>query len=101
MASKSQIYIVEVEIDEESNKPLSETWRRASDRIMHRDDGPALIYYDPVSRVATAELWYKDGETHREKADGPAMVRRNRVTGEVIAAHYIVDGNEIAYEPEY
>ena len=40
--------------------------RLYKDPILHRDDGPAVIYEDGT------ELWYKDGFLHRD--DGPAAI---------------------------
>jgi len=39
---------------------------RNSNRELHRDDGPAIIYPDG------RQYWYRNGEFHRE--DGPAIV---------------------------
>ena len=101
MSFRTTKYIVDVDYDEISGNPLVETWRRASDKVIHRDRGPALIYYSPTSRVPTSSLWFRDGETHRDKADGPAMVRRDGVTGETISVHYFDNGNEIDFNPDY
>jgi len=55
--------------------PCADWWysREANRIVMHRDDGPAVIEYEPNGRPCREE-WYRKGRVHRE--DGPAVVVR-------------------------
>jgi hypothetical protein len=57
------------EVFHTDGETLSEqTWKN-DDGNLHREDGPAQIYYDENGNV-TLEIWFEDGKRHR--LDGPA-----------------------------
>lgn len=48
-----------------------------TDGILHRDDGPAVIKYDPYATGNVTKYWYSRGKRHR--TDGPAVEGPNTI----------------------
>ena len=58
--------------------------------ILHREDGPAVVKFHPMSDTVIEERHYRDGVPHRE--DGPSFVIRDVLTGLEISRSYAVRG---------
>lgn len=61
----------------DTDKPYEVTYSKVyknGNRVRHREDGPAVIYYYLNGNIAK-ELYYKEGKLHRE--DGPAAIKYN------------------------
>tara|TARA_B100000745_G_scaffold297290_2_gene244015 strand:- start:2463 stop:2822 length:360 start_codon:yes stop_codon:yes gene_type:complete len=48
-----------------------EEYRNSAGQL-HRDDGPAVVWYDPTEGGVSVEEYFQNGVKHRE--DGPALV---------------------------
>jgi len=55
----------------------------------HREDGPAVIWYDDTGNIIEEERYYKNGINHRE--DGPAVIWYNK-DGTIEREYYYLNG---------
>lgn len=118
------IYWVEIERDRKTNNVTLELWRNKNGEFC-RINGPAEQRFDPISGQKIKEVYRFRGQIHREEEDGaavtywdaktgnitheeygqygvcnrsngqPALVDYDANSGEIINAHYVVEGVDI------
>ncbi|WP_297339518.1 hypothetical protein [Pseudophaeobacter sp.] len=90
-------YTVDVEIDENSNQVIRETWRNQDGEIDRLNDAPAVTNYCPISGKPVRLKWMRNNQIHRD-GDKPAIMRFDPDTGAEIVRGYWKDGK--AHRPE-
>jgi antitoxin component YwqK of YwqJK toxin-antitoxin module len=58
---------------------------------LHREDGPARIYYYPNGSIKH-EFYYKNDKKHRD--DGPAIIVYN-INGNITSKQYYLNGKKV------
>ncbi len=84
--SRNGVIVAECRTEYRDMMLVTERWYRNG--IIHRDDGPAVIYYENGQK--TYEFWIRDGIWHRD--DGPTRVRYNK--DKKIEEHWFRNGKQ-------
>ncbi|MDQ4418843.1 hypothetical protein OOT33_00075 [Sphingobium sp. DEHP117] len=63
---------------------VRETWRLNG--IIHRQHGPAVTIFHPITNRPIQEEYFKDGKRHRYT--GPAIITRDHDTGKIVMAQF-------------
>ncbi|MCP1469876.1 hypothetical protein J3E64_001558 [Sphingobium sp. OAS761] len=86
--AKELEYIVKTRTDQQTGRPLRESWQLNTDRReFHRPDGgPTIRIWNGETGVLTTEEYHRFGVLDR--VDGPALTRRDPKTAEVLTERW-------------